>query len=227
MFVEPLGDPAMTSLAPVPSENLSCPNCSVALLADQRYCLSCGQPASPARLMFLDVLQSERAQPQAPPPGVPYGAVPVAYASYVEPPTGSGWLRRSAPLLSVLSVLLLALIAGLLVGHWVSQSKGSNGPEVFKIEGLASAPVAASPTATTPASPTPAVASKSKSSAKSEEEKEKAEAEAEEKAEEKAPAKAPAPAKDSAEKVSKLEKTTGKAKEKEVNEITTAPIEVK
>jgi hypothetical protein len=217
----------MTGLAPVPSESSTCPNCSATILPEQRYCLSCGQPASPARLAFLDVLQGEHQQPQV--SGSPFGSTPVAYPPYVDLAGGSGWLRRNAPLFGLLSVLLLMLIAGLLVGHWVTQSKAPSGPEVVKIEGLASAGSAAAPTATTPtsSSPTSATASKSKSSAKSEEEKEKAEAEAEEKAEEKAPAKTPPPAKDSAEKVSKLEKTTGKSKEQEVKKITTAPIEVK
>ena len=52
------------SLAPVPSEQprtaASCANCSAPLAPDQRYCLACGQPVSPVRLAFLDVLQSER-----------------------------------------------------------------------------------------------------------------------------------------------------------------------
>ncbi len=222
----------MSGLVPVPSESSTCPNCSATLLPEQRYCLSCGQPATPARLAFLDVLQGERQQPNL--SGGQFGPAPVTYAPYIEFSGAPGWLRRYTPLFGLLSVLLLMLIAGLLVGHWVTQSNASSAPEVVKIEGaLAAAPSAAAPAATTPASTTPAAAAankttgKSSTSAKSEEEKEKAEAKAEEKAEEKAPAKAPAPAKDSAEKVSKLEKTTGKSKEKEVSEITTAPIEVK
>ena len=54
------------SLAPVPSEQpgrrASCANCSAPLAPDQRYCLACGQPVSPVRLAFLDVLQAD-AQP--------------------------------------------------------------------------------------------------------------------------------------------------------------------
>ena len=57
------------SLAPVPSESANCSNCSAPLVADQRYCLSCGQPCSPVRLAFLDVLQTEH-QPQAAGAGV-------------------------------------------------------------------------------------------------------------------------------------------------------------
>ena len=53
------------SLVPVPTEQdgATCANCGAALVADQRYCLSCGHPTSPVRLAFLDVLQAE--QPRA------------------------------------------------------------------------------------------------------------------------------------------------------------------
>lgn len=218
------------SLAPVPSESVTCANCSAPLVADQRYCLSCGQPCSPVRLAFLDVLETER-QPQLGAAGAAVSsALPVAYAPYLEPTAGPAWLRRYAPLFAVASVLLLAMVVGLLVGHWVTQSKAPAGPQVVKIEGPAGALAAAAAPSTTPATsttPTTVVTGKSKASAKSEEEKEKAEAKAEEKAEEKAPAKAP-PAKELDTKAaSKLEHTTGKAKEKELNKLTTAPIEVK
>lgn len=213
----------MTNLAPVPSEGHTCANCSAPLVDDQRYCLSCGQPVSPVRLAFLDVLETER-QPQLGAGSV--GAMPVAYAPYVEA-AGPPWLRRYAPLFAVLSVLLLALVVGLLVGHWVTQDKAvATGPQIIKVEGLAGAPAAASttPTTTTPSASTPA---KSASSAKSEEEQEKAEAKAEEKAEAKTPAKAPATTTLSTTKINKLEKSTGKAHEKELNELSNAPIEVK
>lgn len=215
----------MTSLAPVPSESSTCPNCSATLVADQRYCLSCGHPVSPVRLAFLDVLDSER-QPQLPVGAV--SAMPITYATAYEPATGPGWLRRYAPLFSVLSVLLLAMIVGLLVGHWVTQSKGSSAPSIIKVEGLAGAPAAVAAT-TTPvgATATPAAAGKSKSSVKSEEEQEKAEAKAEEKKEEKEPAKAPPAKKLEAAAVNKLERSTGKKHEAELNKLTTAPIEVK
>lgn len=218
----------MTNLAPVPSESNTCANCGAPLVADQRYCLSCGQPCSPVRLAFLDVLDAER-QPQVGTGLVP--APPVAYSPYSEPPAGPAWVRRYAPLFAVASVLLLALLVGLLLGHWVSASKGTNGPTIVKVEGLADAPAA--DTSTTPATSTgstaaaTATASKSAASAKGEEEQEQAEAKAEEKAEEKAPTKAP-PAKSlSNSEASKLESTTGKAKERELSKLTTAPVEVK
>lgn len=212
----------MTNLAPVPSESSTCANCSAPLVADQRYCLSCGQPCSPVRLAFLDVLESER-QPQLGAGAV--ANVPVAYAPYLEPAAGPAWLRRYAPLFGVLSVLLLAMIAGLLVGHWVTQSKAPAAAQVIKVEGLSGGALA-SGTGTTPTTGTTsgAATSKSSTSANSEEAKEEAEAKAEEKAEEKAPAKAP-PAKTFEPK--KLEKTTGKTHEKELEKLTTAPIAVK
>jgi hypothetical protein len=214
----------MTSLAPVPSESQTCANCSAPLVADQRYCLSCGQPVSPVRLAFLDVLESER-QPQQLGAGGATSTMPVAFTPYLEPAAGPAWLRRYAPLFGVLSVLLLALIVGLLVGHWVTQSKAPATAQVIKVEGLGGL---ASGGATTPASTAPATGtSKSSSSAKSEEEKEEAEAKKEEKEEETKPAKAPEAKKISSSTLGKLNKTTGKAHEKELNKLSTAPIEVK
>ena len=213
----------MTNLAPVPSEGSVCANCSAPLVADQRYCLSCGQPVSPVRLAFLDVLESER-QPQL--GAGPANTLPVAFTPYMEPAAGPAWLRRYAPLFGVLSVLLLAMIIGLLVGHWVTQSKAPTTAQVIKVEGLGG--LASSGSSTTPTtSTTPAATSKSSSSAKSEEEKEEAEAKAEEKAEEKTPAKAPEAKKVSSSTINKLEKSTGKTHEKELSKLSTAPIEVK
>jgi hypothetical protein len=97
---------------------------------------------------------------------------------------------------------------------------------VIKVEGLGGAALAAG-TGTTPTSTTSSSTTKSGTSAKSEEEKEQAEAKAEEKAEEKTPAKAPEAKKVSNTTINKLSKSTGKAHEKELNEISTAPIEVK
>jgi hypothetical protein len=217
----------MSSLAPVPSpsENEICANCSAPLVADQRYCLSCGQPVSPVRLAFLDVLESER-QPQLG-AGAGTSTVPVAFTPYIEPAAGPAWLRRYAPLFGVLSVLLLAMIVGLLVGHWVTQSKAPASAQVVKVEGLGG--LATGGSATTPTTTTPATGTSksSSSSSKSEEAKEEAEAKAEEKAEEKAPAKAPEAKKANSSTLSKLEKSHGKSHEKELNEISTAPIEVK
>ncbi len=224
------------SLAPVPSEQPgatpSCASCSAPLAPDQRYCLACGQPASPVRLAFLDVLSE--AQPyaagydRAPYPQGVAGSLPPGYAPVIEPASGPyAWLRRYSGLFGLLSVLLLAIVVGLLVGHWVSQSKVSSAPQVIKVEGLGGALASSASSTPTATSTTPAATGKSGSSAKSEEAQEKAEAKAEEKAEEKTPAKAPEAKKISSTAVGKLEKTTGKTHEKELNKISTAPIEVK
>ena len=112
------------SLVPVPSEQdrASCPNCSAALAPDQRYCLACGQPVSSVRLAFLDVLQSD-SQPYAAGQG-PAGFVAPGYATVIEPASGiAGRMRRYSGLFGLLAVLLMAIIVGLLVGHWVTQSK--------------------------------------------------------------------------------------------------------
>jgi hypothetical protein len=229
----------MTNLAPVPSPEDStsmCSSCGAPLAADQRYCLSCGQPCTPTRLAFLDVLESERqGQAQIGAGQVAAsGTIATAYTPYVEP-AGPPWLRRYAPIFGVASVLLLALLAGLLLGHWASQGKAvtASGPEIVKVEGLsASAPVTTAASATpAPGSAgsttTPTSTAKSAASTKSEEAKEQAEAKAEEQAEAKSPAKAP-PAKPlDSKSATKLEKSTGKQKEAELNKVTTAPIEVK
>src|ERR1700759_2745928 len=146
------------SLVPVPSEQAAstCAHCGAALVADQRYCLSCGEPASPVRLAFLDVLQNDPAATGA------RGTIEVTPAGYV--PLGdqrgaNGWLRRNSGLLSLLAVLVLCLIVGLLVGHWVSQGNGTKVPakqvvEVKGLSGLAAAPAATTTTPSTTSSET-------------------------------------------------------------------------
>jgi hypothetical protein len=118
-------------------------------------------------------------------------------------------------------VLLLCLVTGLLVGHWVTQGKAS-GPQVVKIEGLSGVPAAAAtsaPASTTPtASSTPAV---SKATEKEEAEESK-EAAKETKAEKAAP---PAPVKVTPSKLKKLSTTTGKQHQEEVNALGAQPIE--
>jgi len=212
------------SLVPVSSEQerASCPNCSAALAPDQRYCLTCGQPVSPVRLEFLDFLAPEpwagqqgQSQVQSLPPG---------YVTVIEPSSGpDGWLRRYSGLFGLLSVLLMSIIVGLLVGHWVTQNR-SPGQQVIKVEGLSSgtplaAAASAAPTSTAPASGTsPSAGAASKTEAKTEV------AEAKEaKAIEKAPP--PKPIKVTATKLQKLGSTTGKAHEEEIAKLGDQPIE--
>ncbi len=215
------------SLAPVPSEpaGASCAHCGAALVADQRYCLSCGKPASPVRLAFLDVLQSDKAAGAAPPT---LELTPAGYAPFGDAPGpdrggANGWLHRNTGLLALLGVLVLCLIAGLLVGHWVSQ--GSKAPakqvvEVKGLSGLAAAPAAAVTTpASTPATSTP-------SGAANQVAKEAAEAKRSELHETKAEkAPPPAPKKVAPTKIKKLTNSSGAQHQKEINELGATPIE--
>jgi hypothetical protein len=216
------------SLAPLPSAQPdaapSCANCSAPLAPDQRYCLACGQPVSPVRLAFLDVLQAD-AQSH----GVaqtPVGALPPGYASVIEPTSGAAWtLRRYSGLFGLLSVLLLAIVAGLLVGHWVTQSDAPS-RQVVRVEGLgalAAAPAAAA--STTPASTAATTTPTSKASPASS--KAAAKTEAHEAQEAKAIEKAPPPkaVKVTPTKLKKLGSSTGKQHEREVNSLGAQPIE--
>jgi hypothetical protein len=220
------------SLAPVPSEQsdaaASCANCSAPLAPDQRYCLACGQPVSPVRLAFLDVLQAE-AHPHTSGQS-PVGSLPPGYASVIEPTSGPyAWLRRYSGLFGLLSVLLLAILAGLLVGHWVTQSKAPS-RQVFQVEGLGAIGAAtplASAGSTTAASTTAATTTPKPAAASAASSKESAKTEAKEVQEAKAIEKKPPPAavKVSSTKLKQLGSTTGKKHEEEVNSLGAQPIE--
>ncbi len=219
------------SLVPVPSEpELSaCANCSAPLALDQRYCLACGQPVTPVRLAFLDVLQAD-----AQPAGAGYsaaGSLPAGYGAVVEPAHSlASWMRRYSGLLGLLSVLLLAIIAGLLVGHWITQSKSPAGPQVVKVEGLTSgaAPaVASAPAATATTAATSTAASKTPKPAAPTATKSSAKTEAKEVKEAKAIEKAPPPkaVKVNSNKIKKLGSSSGKKHEEEINSLGAQPIE--
>jgi hypothetical protein len=219
------------SLAPVPSEQpqdaATCANCGTPLAPDQRYCLACGQPVSPVRLAFLDVLQADAQSPYGSGGQGQVAALAPGYVSAIEPVSGPyAWLRRYSGLFGLLSVLLLAIVAGLLVGHWVTQSKAPS-QQVLKVEGLSAAaatPLASAPAATsastTPASttPTPAASATPKETAKTEV-KEVQEA----KAIEKKPL--PKAVKVSSTTAKKIGNTTGKKHEEEIDKLGAQPIE--
>jgi hypothetical protein len=210
------------SLVPVPSEESAstCPNCSAPLVADQHYCLSCGQPVSPVRLAFLDVLQSEyQPQPVAglgPRTDGLTSTVAAGYVAASEPADVPARLRRYSGVLGLLGVLLLALIVGLLVGHWAGQGKSTSGPQVVEIKGL-SGLAAAAPTSTT-TSTTPAA---STSSAKTEAQEAK-EAAKEAKVTKTPP---PKPVKVSSNSLKKLGSSSGTKHEEEVSKLGSQPIE--
>jgi hypothetical protein len=210
---------------PVPAEpaGATCANCGAALVADQRYCLECGQPASPVRLAFLDVLQAEENSSGVGPSTIEMS--PAGYVSVDGQQGVNGWLRRNSGLLGLFSVLLMCLIVGLLVGHWASQG-GTPSKSVVEVKGLSAAPAAAATTApsSTTSTTTPAVSAQSKAKAKAQaaEAKEAKEAAKETKAEKAPP---PAPVKVTPTKIKKLSTSTGKQHVKEVNELGDQPIE--
>jgi predicted lipid-binding transport protein (Tim44 family) len=196
-------------------EGAKCSNCGAPIAADQRYCLVCGQPCSPVRLAFLDVLQAENELRVA-----PIALSPPA-AGYVPPlPRDDGaidWLRRYSGLLGLIAVLLIAGLIGLLVGHWLAPSK-AQGVTVVRVEGslpaaASSAPATSTPTSTTPASPSKTVTSKSAPATEAQEVKEVKEAET---------AKAqPKPAsKPSTATLNKLSSSKGKQHQKEIEKLT-------
>jgi hypothetical protein len=204
------------SLVPVPTEQAgaTCTNCGAPLAADQRYCLSCGQAASPVRLAFLDVLERD---------GVSQQTLELTATDYVPAGDARGanaWLRRNTGLLALLGVLVLCLIAGLLVGHWVSQGNKAPAKQVVEVKGLSG--LAAAPAAATAA---PGVTNGSPTAAK-ESAKEAAEAKASEAKETKAEkAPPPKPVKVAPTKIKKLTKSTGAQHQKEINELGATPIE--
>jgi hypothetical protein len=219
------------SLVPVPSEHgtATCAHCGAALVADQRYCLSCGRPASPVRLAFLDVLHGE---PTAASSGIaqtietgPAGYVPAGERPHGEPRGVNGRLRRHSGVLSLLAVLALCLIAGLLLGHWAGQA-GTKVPakqvvEVKGLSGLAAAPPAAASTTPASTTSTPAAVESSKTSAK--EEAQAAKERAKETKAEKAPP--PKPVKVAPAKIKKLSTSSGKQHQEEINALGAQPIE--
>ncbi len=215
------------SLMPVPAEQsgATCASCGAALVADQRYCLTCGQPCSPVRLAFLDVLQPEAgaAGATARPSWPAAGMIDMSPAGYVPlQPGAGGWLRRYSGLLSLLSVLVLCLLVGLLVGHWVTQGNKTTAPQIVKVEGLASLPAAAA-ASTSPASTTPAASAPAASKASQKEEAEESKEAAKETKAEKAPP--PKPVKVAPAKLKKLSSTTGRQHQEEVNALGAQPIE--
>jgi hypothetical protein len=142
-----------------------CAGCGAPLGADQRYCLSCGIPRASTRLPFLDVLAAEASSAAAgglqPAPYLRAPAVgPGAGGAGWGGAGGGGWggdgsrgaLARSTGPLALTSAVLLALLVGLVVGHWVSgtqgNAKGTLTPtQVIKYEGIPAAAAVAAPTA--------------------------------------------------------------------------------
>ncbi len=219
-----MADVSLMAVPSQPQDGTRCANCGAEVVADQRYCLSCGHPVSPVRLGFLDVLQEQGTHP-APQWSSPatLEATPVGYGP--EPQRGlGGWIRRNGPVFGLLSVLLLCLIAGLLLGHWASGGAGkTTNTSTVKIEGLAGAALAPAG-ATTPSTATPAKSSAAAAAAKAKTEQQEAAKEAaKETKAEKAPP--PPPKKASHTELEKFSHSTGKKHTEELNAKGAEPIE--
>lgn len=118
----------------------TCPSCGAPLAGDQRYCLNCGTRRPEARLEFLDVLDEDVRARSAPPIVQPHVVAPAG-----------GRLQAHTGAIALVSALLLTLLIGLLVGHWVTDRRtatapaaSSPAPQVIRVEGGAatSAPAA-------------------------------------------------------------------------------------
>jgi hypothetical protein len=140
--------PAAQMPFPPTRDGEPCPACGAPLAGDQRYCLHCGARRPEARLEFLDVLDSDVRARQA----AAHGFASAAAAPAAAPPAGvAGRLNANAGLLAVAALLVLMLLIGLLLGHWVTDRNATaNGPaaatpapQVIKVEGTA-APAASS-----------------------------------------------------------------------------------
>jgi hypothetical protein len=204
---------------PPEGDGAKCPNCGAPVAPDQRYCLACGQPCSPVRLAFLDVLQAENELRVAP---IAISPPPAGTTGYLPPlPQDDGavsWLRRYSGLFGLIAVLLIAGLIGLLVGHWLAPSKAS-GVSIVKIEGslpaaATSAPATSTSTSTTPASPSKTATSKSAPATEAQEVKEVKEAE------KTAATKPKAVTKPSAATLDKLGSSNGKTHQKEIEKLT-------
>lgn len=213
--------------APAPSTESSstCTNCGTALATDQRYCLACGQPASPVRLAFLDVLQGEYQPSAFGADGVP-GGPPPAVGYYAPPPEPDGLvgaLRRYSGLLALTGVLLAALLIGLLVGHWITGGNSNSavaGKQIIEVKGLSGLAAAPSSGSTTGRSGSGS-GSSGKSSESTNNKASESHSSVKEEAKEAAAPKAPPVVhkKTSSQSLQKLDKTTGKQHAKEVNKL--------
>jgi hypothetical protein len=109
-------------------EGEACTECGSPLAADQRYCLNCGHRRTEARLPFMDVL--------ADPPAGGGGAPPAggASAAGATPPGQPG--RSVTPLAAVtaVSAVVVALAAGVVIGHQGDGTKSSK-PQVVSVAG--------------------------------------------------------------------------------------------
>lgn len=119
-------DPTLVVPPPPPSAVLpsaTCATCAAPLAPTGRYCLRCGTRRAGARLDVLDALSDPAPAPApVPPPSLP------------TPPAPFDALR-SWPF-GLIAVVLLALLIGLLAGHWISDRRASadrTGTQVIRV----------------------------------------------------------------------------------------------
>jgi len=162
-----------------------CAGCGSPLGADQRYCLSCGIPRTGTRLPFLDVLHAEAASAGIVEHGSPPASLLRVPPLTPAPGAAGGWgggswagggggggrdgrrsiaarLREGTGLFALVGVLLLALLVGLLLGHWVSAGSSNlaalPSKQVVEIkypQGALPAASPSTPTSTSTATSTP------------------------------------------------------------------------
>lgn len=104
-----------------------CPSCGMAVAADQRYCLHCGQRCGEPRLPFMNAttfMDSMRAPSEA-------------LAGPTPQPQPRRRLSPSAALIAGVGTLLLAMGVGVLIGHSGNQSVATTAaaPQVITVHG--------------------------------------------------------------------------------------------
>jgi hypothetical protein len=189
------------------SDGEPCASCGAPLASDQRYCLSCGARRGAARLPFRDILQKQAATTtELMPVGTPVGGYGVI------PPDGgtvNDRLRRNAPLMALIGILLLAMLIGVLLGHWAGDNPPAAAasqprPQIIQVGGgAAAAPAAAAPAATTPTEATATTDTTASSSSSSDS----------------GSASSPAAAKSTNKSVKNLDKLSGKAYQKQIDKL--------
>jgi hypothetical protein len=86
-----------------------CPACGSPMLADQRYCLECGQRRGDPRLPFMDAVVFMDAAKQP--------AAAEAAAAPPSPPDRRPWMSANASLVAGVATLVLAIGVGVLIGR--------------------------------------------------------------------------------------------------------------
>lgn len=140
-------------------EGEPCGSCGAALAADQRYCLACGARRTDARVPFRDIL-GDGPVTELLPLGSGYTAMPRAATAGIGP-TVNDRLRRNAPLMALVGILLVALLIGVLLGHWAGDAPqvaqaAPQRPQIIQVGAAAPAAATTAEAPTTTEADTPA-----------------------------------------------------------------------